>query len=88
MEKYKIFFKKSALKELERVPRTTLQKIVKKIQKLSDNPKPVGSQKLSNYNLYRIRQGDYRVVYFIDNEKSEIQIFKIGHRKDIYKSNM
>lgn len=88
MEKYKIFFKKSALKELERVPRTTLQKIVKKIQKLSDNPKPVGSQKLSSYNLYRIRQGDYRVVYFIDNEKSEIQIFKIGHRKDIYKSNM
>jgi mRNA interferase RelE/StbE len=88
MEKYKIFFKKSALKELEKVPKTTLRKVVKKIQKLSDNPKPVGSQKLSNYNLYRIRQGDYRVVYFIDNEKSEIQIFKIGHRKDIYKSNM
>ncbi|MCF7873993.1 MAG: type II toxin-antitoxin system RelE/ParE family toxin, partial [Candidatus Omnitrophica bacterium] len=52
---------------------------------LSNNPKPVGSQKLSNYNLYRIRQGNYRVVYFIDNKKLEIQIFKIGHRKDIYK---
>jgi mRNA interferase RelE/StbE len=85
MGKYKIFFKKSALKELEKVPKIHLQKIIKKIQKLSDTPKPVGSQKLSNYNLYRMRQGDYRVVYFIDNKKPEIQIFKIGHRKDIYK---
>ncbi len=85
MEKYKLFFKKSALKELERIPKTTLQKIVKKIQKLSDDSKPVGSQKLSNYNLYRIRQGGCRVVYFIDNKKLEIQIFKVGHRKDIYK---
>ncbi len=85
MEKYKIFFKKSTLKELEKVPQTALQKIIKKIQKLSDNSKPVGSQKLSNYNLYRIRQGNYRVAYFIDNKKLEIQIFKIGHRKNIYK---
>jgi mRNA interferase RelE/StbE len=85
MGKYKIFFKKSALKELEKVPKAPLRKIIKKIQKLSDNPKVVGSQKLSNYNLYRIRQGDYRVVYFINNKKLEIQIFKIGHRKDIYK---
>jgi len=85
MGKYKIFFKKSALKELENIPKSILQRILKKIQELPKNPKPIGSQKLSNYNLYRIRQGDYRIVYFIDNEKLEVQIFKIGHRKEIYK---
>jgi len=85
MGKYKIFFKKSALKELENIPKSTLQRILKKIQELPNNPKPAGSQKLSNYNLYRVRQGDYRIVYFIDNKKLEVQIFKIGHRKEIYK---
>lgn len=85
MEKYKIFFKKSAFKELENIPKPTLQRILKRIQELPNNPKPVGSQKLSNYNLYRIRQGDYRIVYLIDNKKLELQIFKIGHRKEIYK---
>jgi len=85
MEKYKIFFKKSVLKELENVPKPTLQRILKRIQELPNNPKPIGSQKLSNYNLYRIRQGNYRIVYLINNKKLELQIFKIGHRKEIYK---
>ena len=61
MGKYKIFFKKSTLKELENIPKSTLQRILKRIQELPHNPKPSGSQKLSNYNLYRIRQGDYRI---------------------------
>ena len=85
MGKFKIFFKKSALKELENIPKPALQRILKRIQGLSNNPKPAGSQKLSNYNLYRMRQGDYRVIYLIDSKRLEIQIFKIGHRKEIYK---
>ena len=85
MEKYKIFFKKSALKELENIPKPTLQRILKRIQELLNNPKPIGSQKLSNYNLYRIRQGNYRIIYLINNKKLELHIFKIGHRKEIYK---
>ncbi|RLE05921.1 MAG: type II toxin-antitoxin system mRNA interferase toxin, RelE/StbE family [Candidatus Aminicenantes bacterium] len=85
MGKYKISFKKSALKELENIPKPILQRILKRIRELPNNPKPAGSQKLSNYNLYRIRQGNYRIVYLINNKKLELQIFKIGHRKEIYK---
>jgi len=85
MGKYKISFKKSAFKELENIPKPNLQKIIKRIQDLKENPLPVGCQKLTNYDLYRIRQGDYRIVYLIDNKKSELKIFKIGHRKEIYR---
>lgn len=85
MEKFSIDFKKSAVKELKKINKLDLQKIIKKISSLCINPKPEGSQKLTSCKLYRIRQGDYRIVYFIDDDKSEIQIVKIGHRKEIYR---
>lgn len=85
MEKYNIDFKKSAVKELEKVHKHDLQRIVKEISHLSKNPRPHGSQKLSVQKLYRIRQGDYRIIYSIDDETKKIQIIKIGHRKEIYR---
>jgi len=83
--KYSIDFKKSAVKELENINKSDLQRIVEKISGLCINPRPKGSQKLAVHGLYRIRQGDYRIVYFIDDDKSKIQIAKIGHRKEIYR---
>ena len=85
MGKYKISFKKSAAKELEALPKADLQRIIQKIKKLENEPRPIESRKLSNYELFRIRQGDYRIVYFVDDKKFELQIFKIGHRKEIYR---
>lgn len=85
MGKYKVLFKKSAAKELEGIPRADLQRILQKIKKLEAEPRPTESRKLSNYDLFRIRQGDYRIVYLIDDRKLELQIFKIGHRKEIYR---
>jgi mRNA interferase RelE/StbE len=85
MAKYNIFFKKSAEKELDDIPNEYLQKIIEKVRKLETNPRPPYSRKLSNYNLFRVRQGDYRIVYFIDDEKHELEIIKIGHRKEIYR---
>ena len=85
MAKYRITIKKSAAKELEAVPTKDLRRIVKRIGSLADNPRPPGSQKLSAHQGYRIRQGDYRIVYSIDDEDALIDIVKIGHRREIYR---
>jgi len=84
--KYKLQIKPSAAKELKRLPKTDLQKVIKKIQSLSSDPRPVGCEKLSGEEKYRIRQGNYRVVYSIEDDKLIIFIVKIGHRRDIYKN--
>ena len=85
MGKYKIEFRKSAIKELEKINKFDLRRIVKKISILYVSSRPEGSQKLADHKLYRIRQGNYRIVYSIDDDKSKIQIVKIGHRKEIYR---
>jgi len=85
MVKYKITIKKSAAKELEDIPNKDLQKIVKRIQSLAQNPRTRGSQKLSGQEQYRVRQGNYRIVYSIEDEGSILDIVKIGHRREIYR---
>jgi mRNA interferase RelE/StbE len=86
MAKYEILISKSAVKELEQIPKNNLQRIVKKIQSLAANPRPKGSQKLSYLEQYRIRQGNYRIVYSIQDSEQTVQIVKIGHRKEIYRT--
>jgi mRNA interferase RelE/StbE len=86
MENYKIIFKRSAEKELASLPKKDCQKIVEKIKKLSRNPLLIETKKLSgSENWYRIRQGNYRIMYEIDYHLREIFIFKIGHRREIYR---
>ena len=85
MAKYEISVKKSALKELNGIPKKELQKILKKIRALSSNPRPKGSQKLSYREQYRFRQGDYRIVYSIRDDDLAVHIIKVGHRKEIYR---
>ena len=87
MARYNISIKKSAVKELENIPKKHLQKIAKKIQSLSNIPRPQGSQKLSHKEQYRVRQGDYRIVHSIQDKDQSIEIVKVGHRKDVYRSN-
>jgi mRNA interferase RelE/StbE len=86
MAEYRITIKKSAAKELEAVPRKDLRKIIMRIRSLAQNPRPHGSQKLSGREQYRNRQGDYRIVYFIEDKDSLIDIVKIGHRREVYRS--
>jgi mRNA interferase RelE/StbE len=85
MAKYKISLRKSAVKELGDIPKKDLQKVTKKIQILATNPRPQGSQKLSQKEQYRIRQGNYRIVYSVQDKELTIYIVKIGHRKEIYR---
>jgi mRNA interferase RelE/StbE len=84
---YTITISQSALKELQRLQKPTVKKIEKAITELAKNPRPAGVKKLkgNTEDLYRIRSGDYRVVYSIEDEIKVIDIRKIGHRKDIYR---
>ena len=86
MANYKISIKKSAAKEIEAIDsKGTRQAIVDKIFSLSENPRGEGSVKLSGQENYRIRQGDYRILYQIFDDKIEIVVVKVGHRSKVYK---
>ena len=85
MASYKLRIKPSAVKELEAVPARDRRKVAAKIQVLAEDPRPGGSEKLSGQERYRLRQGDYRVVYAIDDEERTVLVVKIGNRRDIYR---
>jgi mRNA interferase RelE/StbE len=84
--KYSLRIKKSARKELESIAtKADRQRIIKRIQSLANNPRPVGSQKLSAFERYRIRQGNYRILYSIKDTELVVYVIKIGDRKDVYR---
>ena len=87
MAAYKVLIKASAGKELERLgTKSDRARIVERIQAMAENPRPHGCEKLAGYsNRFRIRQGNYRVVYLVDDQRREVTIFKIGDRKDVYR---
>ena len=85
MANYEICIKPSAAKELKKIPKKVLQKIVVKIKGLAFDPRPPGCEKLSSEERFRIRQGDYRIVYTIEDEKLIVIVVKIGHRRNVYK---
>ena len=84
METYKVLLKKSAAKELEKVPEKDRKKVIKNIRDLSLDPRPQGVKKLSGQEKYRIRQGNYRILYQIVDEELIIYVVGVGHRKDIF----
>lgn len=85
MGKYKITFKKSVSKDLKSVPKSDVKKILLKVDSLAVNPRREGAVKLSGQEMYRIRQGLYRIIYEIRDSELVIQVIKIGHRSDVYK---
>ena len=85
MANYKIYFRKSAAKELGKLPNPTLQSVIKRVEALATDPRSVGCEKLTGQEFYRIRQGNYRIVYSIQDDELTVWVVKISHRKDIYK---
>jgi mRNA interferase RelE/StbE len=85
MGKYRVLLRKSAAGELSRIPKKDLLRILERIRLLEEEARPHGRVKLSAQERYRVRRGDYRIVYSIDDEKRTIEIFKIGHRSEIYR---
>lgn len=85
MASYSILLTRSAARELESVPTKDRQRIVTKIRALADNPRPVGAEKLSGDDKYRIRQGDYRILYEIVDAELIVTVVRIGNRREVYR---
>lgn len=86
MANYKIEITSSAVKSLKKIPKKELLKITNLIQMLAIDPYPSGARKLAGeVDVYRVRQGTYRVIYEVFDDRLVILVLKIGHRKDIYK---
>lgn len=87
MVAYKLLIKPSAGRELEAVgTKADRLRITQRIYTLAENPRPHGSEKLAGYDdRYRIRQGNYRIIYLIDDAYRAVTIYKIGDRKDVYR---
>ncbi len=87
MAVYSLTIKSSAAKELQEVSdKKTLTRLIEKIKSLATQPRPEGSEKLAGRsNLYRVRQGNYRVIYFVDDQSRVVDVLKVGHRRDVYR---
>jgi mRNA interferase RelE/StbE len=84
--KYKILIKASAAKEIERIPaRSDRRRVVERIRRLADDPRPRGCEKLSGQDRYRVRQGRYRIIYSIEDDRLIVHVVKVGDRKDVYR---
>ncbi len=82
---YTIKIKPSAQKDLDSLPAKEVLNILNKINLLSENPRPAGTQKLTDFEGYRIRSGKYRVLYEVNDIDHSIFIFRIKHRREAYK---
>ena len=86
MANYRLSFKSSAAKEFRKLPLAIQQKAVPLIDKLCDNPRPSGVVKLQgDKSLYRVRVGDYRIIYEIDDIERCIRVMRVRHRRDVYR---
>lgn len=85
---YTVIISVKAEKDFSAIPAKEIVKIIDRIDLLSSDPYPSGSKKIkaSSENLYRIRQGNYRVLYTVEDEVRIVEVRRIGHRKDIYRS--
>ena len=85
MKSYKIIIKQFVTKDLRKIPKKDVTRILLTIQKLAENPRPSQSKKLSGQERYRLRQGNCRILYSIEDENLVICVVKVGNRRNIYR---
>lgn len=85
MASYRLLIKPSATKELEDVPRKDRRRLVTRMRELAEQPRPPGAEKLSGHDLYRVRQGNYRILYEIVDHDLTVTVIKFGHRREVYR---
>lgn len=85
MGEFRILFRESVRKDLQSLPGSDLTRILDRIASLSINPRPRGSEKLSDPDQCRIRQGDCSIIYSIEHDKQEIWVVRVGHLRIVYR---
>ncbi|MGV3602381.1 MAG: type II toxin-antitoxin system RelE family toxin [Dyadobacter fermentans] len=84
---YKISIKSAALKEIQQIPKEFRVRIIETIDSLATNPRPNGVKKLENFrNSYRVRVGQYRIVYQIEDRQLIVEVVKVANRKEVYRN--
>lgn len=84
MARYEIVIRRSVYKDLRYIPSADVKKILKRIDSLALDPRGPGCEKLSADERYRVRQGNYRIIYSIEDDRLIVTVVKVGHRRDIY----
>jgi mRNA interferase RelE/StbE len=84
MAVYKIFIEKAVFKQLKNIPERDYQKVMTSIASLANNPRPPGCKKLKGRPGYRIREGNYRIIYEIRDKILSVTVIDAGDRKEIY----
>ena len=83
---YRVFLERAAERDLSRLPARLHKRVISAIQLLSDNPRPSGCRKLTGADRdWRIRVGDYRIVYEVDDASGEVRINRVRHRREVYR---
>ncbi len=85
MASYSLTFRESVAKDLRALPKSDVAKIVARIDQLAQNPRGPGCQKLSEQERYRVRQGDYRIIYEIRDDVLIVVVVQVGHRREVYR---
>jgi mRNA interferase RelE/StbE len=86
MAGYSLFFNESVRKDFESIPKSDLQRIMERIGNLAENPRPPGAEKLSGQEKYRLRQGNYRIIYSIEENRLIVMVVKVGYRREVNRS--
>ena len=87
MARYELRFKASVAKDLRGIPKADVRRILGRIEAPRDDPRAPGCEKLAgNEELYRVRQGTYRIVYAIHDERVVVEVIRVGHRGDVYRT--
>ncbi len=83
---YKIELRRKAQRSLDRLPKGDFDAVLDAVKGLANSPRPKGVEKIKSAGLWRIRQGDYRIVYSVDDGQKTVTVLRIGHRREIYRS--
>jgi mRNA interferase RelE/StbE len=84
-ERYRVIIRKSVAKDLKGIPRKDVRRILSSINALADEPRPLGTKKLSGQERYRLRQGNYRILYQIEDDRLIVCVVRVGDRRDVYR---
>lgn len=87
MARYELTFRPSVARDLRGIDKSDVRRILERIDRLRDDPRPPGSEKLSSQERYRIRQGNYRIIYSVMDSELIIEVVKVGHRRDVYRDS-
>ena len=85
MAQYRVIIRKSVSKDMRGIPKKDVRRIVAAIKTLADDPRPPGTKKLSGQERYRFRQGNYRILYEVEDDRLIVCVVRVGDRRDVYR---